>query len=211
MITSAHQIGMISLNLSFVLYLIVYIPQILHNRDQVHLQNLSSGMHGLLFIGLFLDLFYGFSNDFQWQYKTVSIVSLSVLGIQHLQLTHLMWQQKQLKKLISFLCVLTLSALILVHFFTHLHHHVSQPLTLMMGYISRTCCLLYALPQILKNTKLSHRSSISPSYILINMVLIFLDTVSSWCLDWGWPNKLSTPIAWVFMMILYRQQTHQRA
>ena len=80
-------IGAISLNLSFYIYLIVYIPQVLHNKNIAHIKELSVWLHGLLFISCYADLIYGFSSGLPWQYKVVSIVCTVLVSIQHIQLT----------------------------------------------------------------------------------------------------------------------------
>ncbi|MDP3559448.1 MAG: PQ-loop domain-containing transporter [Legionellaceae bacterium] len=203
---TTHAIGMLSLNISFVLYLLVYLPQIVHNRETKHIQNLSISMHGLLYLGLLLDLLYGFSSGLQWQYKTVSIVSLSVMSIQHLQMTRHFWLNSQRLQVGIQILILIATMSVLVCFFALLDRHLPSGLTLTIGYISRICCLSYALPQIIKNTKLTDANAISVRFIALNMVLIILDIISSWCLDWGWPNKLSTPISLIFMIILLVQQ-----
>lgn len=203
---TTHTIGMVSLNISFVLYLLVYLPQILHNRQSKHIENLSISMHSMLYFGLLLDLLYGFSSGFQWQYKTVSIVSLVVMSIQHIQITRHFWLKAQTFYVGLNILSLGLTLYFVVYFFTTMDHTMSKELTLMIGYTSRVCCLLYAIPQIIKNSHLKHANAISLPFIILNITLLLLDTISSWCLDWGWPNKISAPISLIFMTVLLIQK-----
>src|SRR3990167_2545698 len=80
-------IGQISLNISLVLYLTNYIPQLFHNHKGVHLSGLSIYFHTILFFSCFMDLFYGFGMHLPWQYKTVSISWLCYLYFQHRQIS----------------------------------------------------------------------------------------------------------------------------
>ncbi len=207
---NTHALGMVSLNIAFILYLFVFIPQIWHNRHLGYLQNLSPMMHLVLYIGVLFDLFYGFANDFQWQYKTVSIVSLIVLSVQHAQLSRFFYQRTQWRKLYLnvFITLMMLSSM--YYFFVQEHHTLSVLSALMVGYASRACYQLYTIPQIIKNIKLQDAHAVSRHFLLVNTILLLLDTISGWCLDWGWPAKLSPPISLVMMSILIYQRRYFR-
>ena len=200
-----QQIGAICLNVAFALYLVVYLPQIIHNQKSQDLVNLSLKMHFLFYIAYLLDLFYGYSCDLPWQYKTVSIVGLTVLSIQHLQITH--YFSKLQKRLSVYLNMLFLFGvgLSIVYFFSINQGIYSESTTLLIGYISRVCFLLYTLPQIIKNKKLKSASAISIQFVYLNLTLAILDLVAAWCLNWGWPNKLGSPIMVALMIVMLLQ------
>ena len=202
---SPSLIGAITLNVSFVLYLLVYVPQILHNRHTHHLAHLSIGMHSLLYMGYCLDLLYGFSHHLQWQYKTVSMVGFSLLVFQHLQLMRYFGMQRKWPW-VHMSGLLLMSALGVLYFFIQQKAQVSENNTLAIGYLSRLCFLLYTLPQIIKNKTLQSANAISLKFIYFSMTLSLLDLISAWCLDWGWPNKLATPIMLSLMGILLMQR-----
>ncbi len=198
-------IGEISLNISFVFYLLVYLPQILHNRQSNHLSNLSMGMHFILYTSYCLDLFYGFSSDLQWQYKTVSIVSLTLLVIQHIQLTcHYQAQKKRGWFNFNVLFILTTGASI-VYFFIVNQARLSEQTTQTLGYLSRAGFLIYTLPQIMKNRALKSTHAISIKFIYLSLLLSVLDMTSAWCLNWGWPNKLGSPLTMSLMLMMLLQ------
>lgn len=207
---STSLLGAISLNTSFVLYLIVYLPQIVHNCTHSHLAQLSIGMHVLLYTAYCLDLLYGFSSHLQWQYQTVSVVGLSLLMVQHLQLTYYFkTQKKRYWVCFNHLFLLTTIGLML-WFFILKNHLLGHFETQWVGYASRAGFLLYVLPQILKNNTLHSKNAISVSFIYLNICLSILDLISAWCLDWGWPNKLASPIMVCFMLVLLFQTKHMR-
>ena len=81
-----HTLGEISLNLSVVIYLIFYLPQLLRNRNPKNLDQLSIYFHSLLFLAASTDLLYGFGTIGQWQYKLISLTTFSCVLWQHKQL-----------------------------------------------------------------------------------------------------------------------------
>lgn len=201
-----HTLGMVSLNIAFILYLFVFIPQIRHNRRLDYLKDLSPMMHWVLYTGVWFDLFYGFANDLQWQYKTVSIVSLLILSIQHVQLSRLFYRSYDWPKLWLNLVLTVSMAASIFYFFVMLQHPLSTEAVLVVGIISRLCYQIYTLPQIIKNARLQNANAVNRHFLFINMTLLFLDTISAWSLDWGWPAKLSPPLSLLMMLILLYQQ-----
>lgn len=207
-------IGDISLNMAFFLYLIVYVPQIIHNRRSSHLRHFSISMHHMLLMGYSLDLIYGFSAHLQWQYKTVSVVGFVLLLIQQAQLTRYLLAQKQtvvMRRSVVFLCF---TAVFFLYFTLNQGDRITTQHLQMIGYASRACFLFYLLPQILKNKRMSSAKATSVSFVYLNITLSLLDFISAWCLDWGWPNKLAAPITLSLMIILLMQikknRSHQR-
>ena len=207
---NTHVLGMLSLNIAFVLYLIVFVPQIWHNRDFESLKNLSPMMHLVLYFGVLFDLFYGFANDFQWQYKTVSIASLFVLSVQHVQLFRFFYQRMAWRELSINVVIALIMIGSICYFFLEMNHELAPILALAVGYASRVCYQLYAIPQIVKNIKLQDANAVSRYFLLINTTLLILDTISGWCLDWGWPAKLSPPISLVMMSVVLYQRKYFR-
>ncbi len=198
-------IGAISLNSAFILYLWVFIPQILHNRKPGHLAQLSPGMHGILFASYYLDLIYGFANNLQWQYKCVSIFGLSLLMVQHLQMTRHYHAQRSKLFFYFNMTIIISTGVSLALFFLSAHATLARHTILTAGYLSRAGFLLYTLPQIIKNRALESASALSIKFIYSSLILSVLDTVSAWCLDWGWPNKLSSPVTLCLMLLLFLQ------
>ena len=198
-------IGSISLNISFILYLILYIPQIVHNRKSTNIAQLSLSLHLFLYSSYFFDLCYGFSSHLPWQYKTVSIIGLLLVGIQHIQLMRffIINRYTLLARLSGIFLVLNFIA---IYYFFEIKNGVLAPqTTLLFGTIARVSGLIYCLPQILKNKVSKSANALSLHFLYLNLTLALLDTISSWCLDWGWPNKLAAPVNIVIMLIMINQ------
>jgi uncharacterized protein with PQ loop repeat len=202
---SITTIGTISLNIAFILYLGIYLPQILHNRNQSNLKQLSLNTHYLLYLGYVLDLMYGFTLHLPWQYKTVSIVGLSLLLLQHLQIIQSSWLQKNSHALANHVLCLLVTFFIVLYFFIHKQMIFSETTTLGLGFVSRICFLLYLLPQVIKNRISKSCNALSLLFIYLNLGLSILDMIAAWCLNWGWPNKLASPFSVILMGLLLGQ------
>ena len=202
----AETLGNFTLNLSFVLYLIVYVPQIRHNRSKKHLVQLSTSLHMILMTSFVLDLTYGFLKPLPWQYRAVSLVALSLLGIQQLQLMQLARQRGQLilftaLGIFSFTLILTLTGF----FYFEPKAYPIKTIGL-IGWISRIGFLSYTVPQILQNYRLNSAQALNTTYLGLSLFLSLLDLTSAWCLDWGWPNKLGTPFTISLTLVLLWQK-----
>ena len=87
-------LGQISLNISFFLYIFLYLPQVLHNHKQTTLVGLSLSMHLLLYLSYSLDLLYGCNQNMPWQYCAVSTTGWLLLNLQHFQFIAYFHKQK---------------------------------------------------------------------------------------------------------------------
>ena len=204
----ALTIGNISLNISFFLYLILYLPQIIHNRQSTHIAHLSLSTHFLLYLSYCFDLFYGVANHLPWQYKTVSFVGLSLVIVQHLQLTQFLFRKKAFFSIYFNLFCFGLTILGNYYFFVRCHGELTEQITLIVGSIARFCGLIYCLPQVLKNKRSQSATAISTPFVYLNLCLALLDMISAWCLDWGWPNKLASPLTIIIMLTILFQIKH---
>jgi uncharacterized membrane protein (UPF0136 family) len=198
-------IGNISLNISFVLYLIVYIPQIIHNQKVENIAQLSFGLHLLLFSSYSFDLVYGFASQLPWQYKTVSTVGLLLVTVQHIQLIKFFVNKQLLLRLTLSIFLIILNCIAIYYFFIIQHRVLDSNNTFIVGTAARICGLIYCFPQIIKNCILKSANAISLKYIYLNLVLALLDTCSSWSLNWGWPNKVAAPCSVVIMLLMLYQ------
>jgi uncharacterized protein with PQ loop repeat len=198
-------IGNTTLNISFFLYLVVYIPQVLHNRHSSNIAQLSLVMHLLLYTSYCFDLIYGVASHFQWQYKTVSVVGLSLIMLQHLQLTNYFLIKKMPLLVATNVIVLTSTFVGIYYFFIPYEATLNTQTIAIIGSIARLCSLTYCLPQVVKNRMLKSTHAISIRFIVLNLMLAMLDTSSAWCLNWGWPNKLASPLTVLIMSAMLVQ------
>jgi hypothetical protein len=180
-----HIIGTISLNLSMVLYMIFYFPQLLHNKRAHQLNDLSLGLHALLFISTAADLYYGFGRIDQWQYRLVSVILFLCLLIQHVQLVVVYrhcWEKLRSLLILSAAVVIILLGLIYALYALPSHH----ALYVAMGWVERVGYCLYALPQLMKGRQAA--GSVSMMFVSMGIVTALLDTTSAWIFDWGSPS-----------------------
>jgi len=201
-----NALGNLSLNGSFILYLIYYLPQLHHNQRSRQMAQLSLGMHVLLSLGYLLDLFYGYAMHLQWQYRFVSWVGLGCLALQHWQFMRYFWHERLRASLGIQILMMLMFMVLLFDFFLVGTVALSQQGILMLGYGARICFILCALPQVLKSRRQEYQSAISIHFIYLNMTLIGLDFISAWCLDWGWPNKLGG-VPMILMMFYLLKKT----
>lgn len=202
---TAAFIGSLSLNISFVLYLILYLPQIIHNRRSANIAQLSLNLHLLLYSSYFFDLCYGFAKHLSWQYKTVSVIGLMLVGLQHVQLIRFfILSQRQFLAKLS-LVFLVFNFMAIYYFFKVMQGVLPDQMILIFGTIARVSGLMYCLPQIIKNKTTQSAKALSTQFLRLNLTLAVLDTISAWCLDWGWPNKLAAPMSVLLMIIMLAQ------
>lgn len=203
---SSTTLGNLTLNIAFVLYLIVYVPQIRHNKNKHHLAELSISLHMIIMTSFVLDLLYSLLKPLPWQYRAVSIVALGTLSIQQMQLMRLALQRGQtlLLSALGFFCLSLILILTSVFYFDVLSS--SSNTILLIGWVSRVGFLSYIVPQIIKNYRMSSAKALSTSFLSLSLFLSLLDLTSAWCLDWGWPNKLGTPLTITLTLMLLWQK-----
>lgn len=205
---SPTTLGNITLNTAFMLYLIVYVPQIRHNKNKHHLAELSISLHMIIITSFVLDLLYGLLKPLPWQYRAVSIVALGTLSIQQMQLMRLAQQRSQILLLaaLSFFCFSLVLLLTLTSIFYFDTLSSSSNTVLLIGWVSRIGFLSYIVPQIIKNHRMNSAKALSTAFLSLSLFLSLLDLTSAWCLDWGWPNKLGTPLTITLTLILLWQK-----
>ncbi len=207
-------IGTISLYGSFILYLILYLPQLKRNYSQKFLQGMSFSFHSLLFLTLTTDLFYAFGRIAQWQYRFISVTMFSSLFIQHAQLffRHKAHDQERKYWLALSAIIITLLSL-LVFILQQPQQH--QTLIISMGWINHIGYWSYVLPQFIRNKKLRSAQAISPVFLGIAIFASVLDTTSAWYFHWGAPSLYGAPISGLLHLSLlwqwWRYYTHHHS
>lgn len=197
---SLSSIGHITLNISFVLYLIFYLPQLIHNFKKNNIQELSLLMHLILCVATIADLIYGFGRHMQWQYRLVTIISLLCLTLQHWQICY---YQKFDRKL--FLLSISLAITLLLAVVSIYTEIISAKFAITAGTLAPIGYFTFTIPQIIKNYRDQTTIGISIYFVLISVSLNLLDTISAWTLQWDWPSKIGSPLALLLASILLRQ------
>lgn len=191
-----NTIGHIFLNVAFVLYLILYLPQLVHNAKYQTFAHMSFLMHAMLLQAYSCDLIYAFTRHMPWQYLTVSCIGLMCLSIQHFQWLLFCKQQKQSR----WIYYLIIGGLI-----------VLWPILLsnkpsLNAWIARIFFLFHFLPQIIKYHVHPHeRDAIDMHYLVLSIALSGCDLGAAWCLSWDLPNLWSTFLSLIFKLYLLGQ------
>lgn len=200
-------LGEITLNVSLVLYLILYLPQLWHNRVKHRMRQMSMAFHACLCIAATCDLFYAFGRIEQWQYRLVSVFFLSCLVFQHFQLGFGIrcWYQNRGYVLLSLFLLVAF-----VIFFPLLHLLKPTPwVFIALGWGERVFYWLYSVPQIIKNYKDEAALAISPYFVVIALIISVLDGASAWLFHWGSPSLYGAPIAIIIHLLLLYQICRQ--
>lgn len=198
-----NTIGHILLNLSFILYLTLYFPQIVHNARYKKFQHMSFFMHIMLIQAYWCDLFYGLSRHMPWQYITVSVIGLIYLLIQHGQ-----WFIFNLKDsnnhkarfIISgfITCFIPLLIFIMFRQQTWQIH--------LQAWVSRILFIAHLVPQIIKYQEHpDERDAISLWYLNLSLSLSACDLTSAYCLKWDLANQIGSLISLIIKGYLYAQ------
>lgn len=197
-------LGMITLNISFAVYLIWFIPQIILNFQRKSTSGLSLMMHQILFAGYLCDLLYGFGNALQWQYRTVTIIGLLSLTIQHYQFWRYGFKNGLEKK--QYIGLTGLFAIFLLYTIIGLKLDAVSPLLYTFaGVISQICWLSYAAPQIINNYRAQSTTGLSVFFVIFAISLNICDATSAWALNWPLPSKIGPLFALVLHGILLLQ------
>ncbi|MBK2336141.1 PQ-loop repeat-containing protein [Francisella tularensis] len=171
--------GYITLNISLIIYFIIFLPQTIHNQFKHKTFEISLWTHSLMIIANSLDLIYAIGFNMQWQYILVDIILLSFLTIQQLQILNDRREKYMFIHTISIFLYLFL--VIVVIYFTSL----SNQILLWFGSISGVIYNLYWLPQIYKNYRQKQAEGFSIFYLGLSLFSIVCDINSAIFL--GWP------------------------
>jgi uncharacterized protein with PQ loop repeat len=182
-------IGNIALNISFIVYLVLYLPQVIHNLRRKSTNGLSFLMHALLVIGYIADMMYGFGRHMQLQYRLVSVIGLICLGFQHFQIGY--YQKPTANYIIA--------TVLLLGFLGYALYAIIGPALpaheyINAGYIAWAVGVVYTLPQVWKNYRFSSALGVSLLFIIFDIISSSCDSISAWCLNWDLPSKIGSPI-----------------
>ena len=173
--------GQFFLNIAFVLYFILYLPQLYHNAKYQAFKSMSITMHLMLLQAYSCDLFYAIGHHMPWQYLTVSLFGLSCIFIQHSQW---MMATRAYKTFTISGCLIVLWPF---SFWFFSHDAIWQ--YQIQAWVARILFILHFLPQIIKyHQNKSPRNAINMSYLGLSISLSSCDLLSAWFLHWEMAN-----------------------
>ncbi|MCX7124731.1 MAG: PQ-loop repeat-containing protein [Gammaproteobacteria bacterium] len=192
-------VGKISLNVSLVLYLINYAPQIIHNKMRHQTAGLSFYFHQLLLFSSITDLIYGIGVHMPWQYRLVSVSAIFYLFTQHIQIKEVI-HDRLFYNASCFVIIITIVGCLCLYFFKQ-----SKSLFISFGYLSQIAGWISFFPQIIKNIGSTAALSLSLIYLLIDLFSNICDNVSAWVLSWPMPSKLGALFSTLICLVLIYQ------
>ena len=188
-------LGNITLNISLVIYLVCFVPQIIHNQIKHKTSEISLVTHYLMITANTMDLIYAVGLDMPWQYILVDVTLLFFLIIQQFQLLN---DKTCFKIFAQTTQVMTfITAMVLLAFFEIL----SNKQLLLLGSISAVIYNLYWLPQIIKNFRNKNAEGFSVVYLSILLFTTVCDVVSGITLSWPIPSVLCS-VALIFLIAI---------
>jgi uncharacterized protein with PQ loop repeat len=196
--------GNITLNISLIIYLIWFVPQIVLNFKRKNTEGLSMLMHGSLCIGYISDLMYGFGREMQWQYRLITIIGLSSLAIQHYQFG-CYGLHRPAQKYVYYILNIVYSLLIIYAIVAIKLGYHSKEFYDLAGMLANVCWFTYMLPQIIKNYTAKSTMGLSVSFVALSIFLNLCDNSSAWTLGWDYPSKIGPAITLVGNLILLFQ------
>ncbi len=202
-----EQIGLISLRISFFIYLIYFIPQIWLNFKKKTTAGLSLNTHFLLFLAYILDLAYAWGLNMQIEYKLVNFSGLLSLLIQHFQIFFYIKSIKDLPKIkywkIISLCFTSLILFILGGLYFKIF---SKFFLIGFGFIAGASWMTYIIPQLINNFKNpENKKGLSIVFIILCIIGNSSDIVSAWMLNWELPSKIYSPLSLICKFIFAYQ------
>lgn len=203
--TTSHVIGEITLSISSFFYLLWFVPQIRLNLRRKSTEGLSFWLHGLLFVGYGCDLIYGFGLHMQWQYRCITLSGLVSLSIQHMQFARYDFLQSAKHKLQFVLVTVLIVILLVVAIAILLGAKHSTSFYNAAGMTMSVCCMIYMLPQIIKNSQRRSTIGLSTSFVLISILMGSFDLMSALLLNWNWPSVVGPIMGLTGKLILIAQ------
>lgn len=192
-------IGQITLNISLFIYLVYFVPQIIHNHFNQKTFEISLWTHWGMLMANGLDLVYGYGYGLPWQYLLVTWISLSFLLLQQWQIYLQSSNCSCGQHLIVHIFVITMIAMAF---------HPPKSALLIVGFVSVGLYSLYWLPQVLKNYRHKYVEGFSVWFIALNAIALCCDLISASVLGWPLPSILSPILILTLLMILLLQYRH---
>jgi uncharacterized protein with PQ loop repeat len=197
-------IGNISLNVSFIGYLLWFLPQISLNFKRKSTEGVSMLMYGILCVAYLCDLMYGFGCHMQWQYRTITIVGLLSLAVQHYQLARY-GLRKPSEKLTYLVLNIIYAVLLMVSIYVIYFGHFSQNTFDQLGMCTNMCWFVCSVPQIIKNYYNQSTTGLSLLFVCFSVFLNLCDGTSAWALSWDYPSKVGPLLSLIQNSILLYQ------
>ena len=186
------QLGYITLNISLMIYLVLFLPQTIHNQLYHKTKHISLWTHSLMLMAISLDLIYAIGSFINWQYILVDSVLLFFLMIQQFQILN---DNKCNKMYLHSIGVIVYMCIVMyIIAFINIYNQKIE----ILGYISGFIYTVYWFPQLYKNFITKAANGFGIIYLILTMVVLTCDLISAVSLSWPMPSLLTS----VFLIII---------
>ena len=189
-------LGHITLNISTVIYIFLFLPQNIHNQLKHSTKHISMLTHMLMILANSFDLIYSIGFSFEWQYIMIDGIFLFFLFMQQLQILN----DRRNKKIV--IHTLFIFIFLLTIIFMALNKGLlSKNNLLHLGEISNITYNVYWLPQIYKNFKNKNADGFSIIYLCLASFTSSCDIISGITLNWPLPTIIGSSFL-LFILLL---------
>ena len=189
-------LGHITLNISTVIYIFLFLPQNVHNQLKHSTKHISILTHTLMIFANSFDLIYSIGFSFEWQYIMIDGIFLFFLFMQQLQILN----DRRNKKIV--IHTLFIFIFLLTIIFIALNKGLlSKNNLLHLGEISNITYNVYWLPQIYKNFKNKNTDGFSIIYLCLASFTSSCDIISGITLNWPLPTIIGSSFL-LFILLL---------
>ncbi len=192
-------VGSVALDISLIIYLIRYLPQLIYNQKQAYIHQISLTTQLLMVLANGFDLLYGIGLGLPWQYQLVSFVTLGFLVVQQVQIQKAYQNVPKQHYLGWFVTILSIIGLFIPWPYMFL---------LTLGWISSGSYLIYWIPQIIQNSQQQQGRGFSPQFMGLSLMSVFCDVIAAWFLYWPLPS-LVTPLVTLSLYLIMIAQYYQ--
>jgi len=203
-VAMTEYLGIVSINISLLIYLFYFFPQIIYNHMLHKADGISYTTQSMMVLANLLDLVYGFGSIQNWQYRLVTIITLFCLMAQKYQI----YRDSKNKSLFLHLGVIIIFFLaVLVTFNVDMLSSLALDL---VGYASVGLYSIYWLPQIVKNYQLKRADGFNVYFIYLTIIALICDEISSLVFSWPLPSILSPPLIIAFLIVIILQKSYYK-
>jgi hypothetical protein len=180
--TTIQHIGIYTINISFALHFVVYIPQIIHNRKHKQNMEISPLTQCAMLIAYGSNVIFGITHNMPWQYATISLVLLLPTLFQQYQM-YLSKSYKVAWHIFAIAWTVVIIAVISIYIMNDSlpisFNSWFQKITYQTVNIASIIYMVYWLPQIYRNFKNKTANGFAMIFLYIGLVEAVLNTFTA--------------------------------
>lgn len=180
--TTIQLIGVYTINISFALHFVVYIPQIIHNRKYKKNMEISPITQCAMLLAYGSNVIFGITHSMPWQYATISMVLLLPTLFQQYQM-YISKSYKMAWHIFAIVWAMVIVAVISIYlmgdYLPAFINYLFDKVTYQTVNIASTIYMLYWLPQIYRNFKNKTANGFAMIFLYIGLAEAILNTFTA--------------------------------